>query len=228
MFKWLNRNCSTENVSIEENTNVFIQDFEELVKTGDVATIKSLIKFLANSVQGELMTKCKYNDRNYSSYFENIENSFLVNTLCEKDNEYNTTVNVATTPMISCIWEHTRMINALNNINTRKGNPFNGIEHSTNIDAYQIKTLGLVIVRNGNHSVNSAIVHGEGEIIVNTIIDITPALDKYKFNGKEYVEIETNRTVSSKLMKNNSEPFIYTLGLMFEMTRVLIKYGYKG
>ncbi|MDE7114032.1 MAG: hypothetical protein K2O57_07590, partial [Acetatifactor sp.] len=71
-------------------------------------------------------------------------------------------------------------------------------------------------------------VHGEGEIIVNTIIDITPALDKYKFNGKEYVEIETNRTVSSKLMKNNSEPFIYTLGLMFEMTRVLIKYGYKG
>lgn len=63
---------------------------------------------------------------------------------------------------------------------------------------------------------------------MNAIIDIAPALDKYKFNGKEYVEIETKRTVNSKFMKNNSEPFMYTLGLMFEMTRVLIQYGYEG
>ena len=173
------------------------------------------------------MTKCAYNDRNYSEYFKNIKNSFLVDTLCEEDNKYNAKVNVAETPLIACVWNHTRMIDALKNINMQKGNLFDGIKNSNNIRAYQIKFLGLVIVRNGNHSVNSAIVHGEGEIIVDTIIDITPALNKYKFNGKEYREIETNKKVNSPFMKNNSEPFIYTLGLMFEMTRILKKYGYQ-
>lgn len=226
MFKWLKKNRDIESVSIEENTDIFIQDFEELIKTSDTLTIQKFIKSLANSVQGELMTKCAYNDSNYISYFENIKNSFLVDTLCEEDNKYNAIVNVAATPLISCIWNHTRMINALRNINMQKGNPFNGIENTDNIRAYQIKSLGLVIVRNGNHSVNSAIVHGEGEIFVDSIVDITPALNKYKFNGKEYIEIETNKKANSPFMKNNSEPFTYTLGLMFEMTRILKKYGY--
>lgn len=226
MFKWLKRKYDIENISIEENTDIFLQDFEELVKTSNPLTIRKFIKFLASSVQGELVTKCAYNDRNYISYFENIKNSFLVDTLCKEDNKYNTVVNVAETPLISCIWNHTRMINALRNISMQKGNPFNGMENADNIRAYQIKSLGLVIVRNGNHSVNSAIVHGEGEIFVNTLVDITPALNKYKFNGREYIEIETNKKIDSSFMKNNSEPLTYTLGIMFEMTRILKGYGY--
>lgn len=33
MFKWLKKNGDTEN--IEENTDIFLQDFEELIKTSD-------------------------------------------------------------------------------------------------------------------------------------------------------------------------------------------------
>lgn len=68
---------------------------------------------------------------------------------------------------------------------------------------------------------NSAIVHNEGEIIANVTVDISPVLEKYKFNGKDYVDIITNVKINNNFLKNNSEPFIYTLGLFFEMARVL-------
>ena len=67
----------------------------------------------------------------------------------------------------------------------------------------------------------SAIVHNEGEIIANVTVDISPVLEKYKFNGKDYVDIITNEKINNNFLKNNSEPFIYTLGLFFEMARVL-------
>lgn len=68
---------------------------------------------------------------------------------------------------------------------------------------------------------NSAIVHNEGEIIANVTVDISPVLEKYKFNGKDYVDIITNEKINNNFLKNNSEPFIYTLGLFFEMARIL-------
>lgn len=68
---------------------------------------------------------------------------------------------------------------------------------------------------------NSAIVHNEREIIANVTGDIYPVLEKDKFNGKDYVDIITNEKINNNFLKNNSEPFIYTLGLFFEMARVL-------
>ncbi len=215
-----------ENISIEENTSIFINDFEEIVKQGDIEEINKLIKFMANSVQAELMTKCTYNDRNYISYFEYIKNSFLVDVDCKENSKYNTVIQIASTPIISCIWNNDRVICALKNINEKVKNSFDGITHANNIRAYRIESLGLVVVRNGNHSANSAIIHGEGELIVDTIIDITPALEKYRYNGKDFVDIKTQKKINSKYMKNGSEPFTYTMGLMFEMTRIMKKYGY--
>ena len=37
----------------------------------------------------------------------------------------------------------------------------------------------------------------------------------------DYVDIITNEKINNNFLKNNSEPFIYTLGLFFEMARVL-------
>lgn len=62
---------------------------------------------------------------------------------------------------------------------------------------------------------NSAIVHNEREIIANVTGDISPVLEKDKFNGKDYVDIITNEKINNNFLKNNSEPFIYTLGLFF-------------
>ena len=48
---------------------------------------------------------------------------------------------------------------------------------------------------------NAAIVYNEGEIIVNTVIDISEVLEKYRFDGKKYVNIETNKKVNIKNLK---------------------------
>lgn len=79
----------------------------------------------------------------------------------------------------------------------------------------------MIIVDGGNHSVNSAIIHNEGEVVVKTKADISPVLDRYEFNGKDYLNIHTKEKYEDSFLKNNSEPFTYTLGLLFEMARVL-------
>lgn len=221
MFKRLQKNNRIENVRLEENTKHFIDGFKKLVEQNNQPTINRLIKFMANSVQGELISKCLYNDRNYAEYTRYIVYSLVLNLSFEEFHECSIKFNVEETPIISCIWNYTRMFDSLEYIGKCNKNPFDGDAHSGNINACLINPLGLVIVDNGNHSVNSAIVHNEGEIIANVTVDISPVLEKYKFNGKDYVDIITNEKINNNFLKNNSEPFIYTLGLFFEMARVL-------
>lgn len=221
MFRKLLNQNRIEKVSIEENARCFIDDFKDLVEQNNQITINRLIKFMANSVQGELISKCLYNDRNYAAYIRYIQHSLLLDLTVEDFHKCRIKLNVAETPIISCIWNHTRMFDGLIKIGKCNQNSFDGNEHSGNIKSYLINPLGLVIVYNGNHSVNSAIVHNEGEITANATVDISSMLKKYKFNGKDYVDIITNKKVNNRFLKNNSEPFTYILGLFFEMARVL-------
>ena len=48
---------------------------------------------------------------------------------------------------------------------------------------------------------------------------------KYKFDGKSYINITTRKKINYNFLKNNSEPFTYSLGLMFEMARILKKHN---
>lgn len=212
-----------QGVTIEENTQIFIEDLKKLVDEGKKESVRSVIKFMANSIQSELFTKCMYNDRNYQGigYMRAILNSFLLDLSFDFWQKCNIHLKVQNTPIISCVWNHSRMIDGLMGLGEINKNPFNGISFAYNIHAFLIEPLGLVVVDNGNHSVNAAIVYNEGEIIVNTVIDISEVLEKYRFDGKKYVNIETNKKVNIKNLKNNSESFTYTFGLLFEMARVL-------
>lgn len=209
MFKRLQKNNRIENVRLEENTKHFIDGFKKLVEQNNQPTINRLIKFMANSVQGELISKCLYNDRNYAEYTRYIVYSLVLNLSFEEFHECSIKFNVEETPIISCIWNYTRMFDSLEYIGKCNKNPFDGDAHSGNINACLINPLGLVIVDNGNHSVNSAIVHNEGEIIANVTVDISPVLEKYKFNGKDYVDIITNEKINNnfqiKEFKQNLE-----------------------
>ena len=95
------------------------------------------------------------------------------------------------------------MIDGLIGLGEINKNPFNGISFAYNIQAVLIEPLGLVVVDNGNHSVNAAIIYDEGEIIVNTVIDISEVLERYRFDGKKYVSVETNKIVNIENLKNN-------------------------
>ena len=196
-----------QGVTIEENTQIFIEDFKKLVDEGKKESVRSVIKFMANSIQSELFTKCMYNDRNYQGigYMRAILNSFLLDLSFDFWQKCNIHLKVQNTPIISCVWNHSRMIDGLMGLGEINKNPFNGISFAYNIHAFLIEPLGLVVVDNGNHSVNAAIVYNEGEIIVNTVIDISEVLEKYRFDGKKYVNIETNKKVNIKnLIQNHS------------------------
>ena len=54
--KRLQKNNRIENVRLEENTKHFIDGFKKLVEQNNQPTINRLIKFMANSVQGELIS----------------------------------------------------------------------------------------------------------------------------------------------------------------------------
>lgn len=161
-----------QEVTIEENTQIFIEDFKKLVDEGKKESVRSVIKFMANSIQSELLTKCMYNDRNYPEidYMRAILNSFLLDLSFDFWQKCNIRLKVQNTPIISCVWNHSRMIDGLIGLGEINKNPFNGISFAYNIQAVLIEPLGLVVVDNGNHSVNAAIVYDEGEIIVNTVI----------------------------------------------------------
>ena len=210
-----------EKVSIIENTQEFKKMFSELVKKSNEETIKKTIKFMDNEIQGELLSKCFYNDRNYRQYMDMIEKSLTLDLEMDAFQKCNIVVDIAETPVISCVWNFERVKEALYHLGKCNNNPFDGKTYSGNIMAYLIEPLGVVLVINGNHSVNAAIVQQEGEIIVETKVDISSALDKYNFNGEDYIDIITGEKIEHTMLKNGSQPFTYTLGLMFEMARVL-------
>lgn len=200
----------------EENTRVFIESFSKLVEEETKETVESFIKFMANSLQGELLAKCFYNDRNYENYIEHIKYSFLFDSKFEDYQKCDIEMDISKTPVISCIWDYEQVMNKL-------GITFDSCIGQSNIDSYLIEPLGLVIVTNGNHSINSAIINNHGNFIVNKKIDISFILEKYEFNGKNYIYRDTKDKVKYNFLKNDSEPFTYTLGLFFEMARVLKK-----
>ena len=134
---------------------------------------------MANSVQGELISKCLYNDRNYAEYTRYIVYSLVLNLSFEEFHECSIKFNVEETPIISCIWNYTRMFDSLEYIRKMQIKIHLMVMHILEISTHcLINPLGLVIVDNGNHSVNSAIVHNEGEIIANVTVDISPVLEK--------------------------------------------------
>ena len=98
------KTVAIEKISIEENTKVFIEDFSELIKKGNKETIQKLIKFLANSIQGEFLSKCFYNDRNYGKYDLYILHSLLLDLSFKDYQKCDIKMNISQIPIISCIW----------------------------------------------------------------------------------------------------------------------------
>lgn len=218
-----------ENVSIQDNTKQFLYYFESLIKTGNQETVRHFIKFITNSIQGELVVKCFYNDRNYPQLFFYMKKCLLLDLdekhykVCKEE------IDVKSAPIISSIWNNKRIIENLSNIGECNGNSFDGLskEHKYNINAVIVKPLNFVLVTGGNHSVNSAIIHNEGKFMVERQVDITPMLEKYKFDGIHYRDIKSNEKVEMQYLVNKSQPLLYSLGLLFEMARIINDYKTK-
>ena len=82
----------------------------------------------------------------------------------------------------------------------------------------------MIVTTNGNHSINSAIIHNEGQVQIDKCYDLSDLFDKYRFDGIDFLDMEANRKINLNFLVNDSKPLFYELGLIFEMGRILNKY----
>lgn len=224
MFNFFKNKKINEENTLKENTKEFLGTFEKIIKnTKDIMLLKQMLKFIANNIQSEIFLKYYYYDKNYpfGGIIGLIQRSLdLGEEYSYKRLEKELELKIIETPIISCVGIGDKIEYCLNNIGKINNNKFDG--RNINISTILIEPLGLVLVNNGgHHSVNSAIIQNEGNIYINEIRNISKILDRYKFDGENYIEIETNKKINSNCLIDKSKPLLYSLGILFEIARLL-------
>lgn len=215
-------NCISEKERLKENTIKYLEGFEKIVETKNIDNIKYVIKFMANTIQGLLNSKVYYNDRSYD-IINSIKKSLILDKMNSDYKSCKYTCYIKSTPIISCIWNNERVIDNIIDIGICNDNPFIGIDNS-NVSVFLIEPIGLIVTTNGNHSINSAIIHNEGQVQIDKCYDLSDLFDKYRFDGIDFLDMEANRKINLNFLVNDSKPLFYELGLIFEMGRILNKY----
>lgn len=215
-------NCISEKKQLKKNTIKYLEGFEKIVETKNIDNIMYVIKFMANTIQGRLNTMVYYNNCNYDVI--NLIKKCLVLYKMNSDNKpCKYTCDIKSTPIISCIWNNERVIGNIIDIGICNDNPFIGIKN-TNVSGFLIEPIGLIVITNGNHSINSAIIHNEGQVQIDKCYNISDLFDKYRFDGIDFLDIKTNKRMNLRHLVKDSKPLFYELGLIFEMGRILNKY----
>lgn len=215
-------NCISEKKQLKENTIKYLEGFEKIVETKNIDNIQYVIKFMANTIQGQLNTKVYYNDRSYD-VINLIKESLILDRMNSDYKPCKYTCDIKSTPIISCIWNNERVIGNIINIGICNDNPFIGIKN-TNVSGFLIEPIGLIVITKGNHSINSAIIHNEGQVQIDKYYSLSDLFEKYRFDGIDFLDIKTNKRINLRYLVKDSKPLFYELGLIFEMGKILNKY----
>lgn len=126
-------------------------------------------------------------------------------------------INLSKDAVLVCAWSEERFINALLKIGKNVGNKFE--YKKINHMATYIYPLGLAIVYNGNHSILSGILKGEGVIQANQTYDLEPTYDYMYFDGV-YFRNKDNDEVIYKVRR-------FEIGILYEIGRLLAENGIR-
>ena len=216
----------------KENTSKFRNRIEEIIlyckEKNDYRLVTNILKFMANSVQAEFFINITLFKKEYFRKNINLnqylEKSLTLDIGTEKIEQKEMNFFINEIPIISAPQDEEAIFSNLMTISEVNNNKF---VDTANFLGVLIKPLGMFIVRNANHSVNSALINKDNTEIKQKfeVIDISPNFQKYKFDGKSYINITTRKKINYNFLKNNSEPFTYSSGLMFEMARILKKHN---
>lgn len=218
-FQYVNSSSEKE---IKENTIKYLEGFEKIVETKNIDNIKHVIKFMANTIQGLLNVWVYYNNRN-KDFNLSIRKSLMLDKINSDYKPCKYTCDIKSTPIISCVWNYERVIDNIIHIGICNEKPFKGIDNS-NVCGLIIEPIGLIVITDGNHSINSAIIHNEGQVQIDKCYDLSDLFVKYRFDGIDFQDIETNNRINIGYLVNDSKPLFYELGLIFEMGKILNKY----
>lgn len=119
--------------------------------------------------------------------------------------------------VLVCAWDQERFVNALLNIGEGVGNSFkyDEINHMT----IYIYPIGLTIVYNGNHSILTGILKGEGIIKINQTYDFASTYNYMYFDGIYFRNKKDNKILY--------EVERFELGALYEIGRILAENGIR-
>lgn len=212
----------------------FVKDTETYIKrnchNAVNENLKALIKFFTIGIQSDINIYCFADDKP-GVILKDLQPIILASLYPDVNNHWelvkcNINVDIVSDPVITNIWNRERQFdNFYNKIGKINENPFDGYKnnHKTNIWAYKYLPIGLVFVYNGNHSVNSAIIHNEGSFLCENCIDVSPLFHEYSFDGIDY--LYNNKKITNEYLHSGSKPFNDKFGYLFELGKLLHKYN---
>ena len=214
-------------------TTSFLCRFKSLY-VSNVTAANKLIKSVSNAAQLNLVleTSASTESSPLQARTSIMESLVLMRTIIslEGDNsshkpifepKMKRTFRISETPIVSEIWNLDRVWDHLEDIGVDAGNPYDGFTNRNNIWGKIIRPLDLVIIENGNHSTNSAILKNEGEVSIEGQYDISPLFDVIRFNGIDYL-YKKPKSIMPKWKKVN-RPVNYYFGLLFEISKIISK-----
>lgn len=131
--------------------------------------------------------------------------------------EKNIYIDLSRDAVLVCAWDQERLVDALLNIGEDVGNSFkyDEINHRT----IYIYPIGLTIVYNGNHSILTGILKGEGTIKTNQTYDFASTYEYVYFDGIYFRNKKDNK-VLYKVKR-------FELGALYEIGRILAENGIR-
>ena len=201
-----------------QKLNAVLAKIELLAQSDDIRnhkTIFYIIKIYADYINSLTNTKLLQGEKTDSI----LNDMVLTNDSYPFTLNHSYNIELGRFPIVTTIWNENSQIRTLaqvgNNDNEWKEKPINHY--------YKLfLPVGLIVVYNGNHSINSGIIKASGflEIYPNkpnlSVYDISPLYHKIYFNGDIYIEKSTNRKICET-------EFEY--GCMFEIGRIMNKYN---
>ncbi len=202
----------------------------EYEKSG-IEPVFSLVKFLCDEITYSRVINKENGGcgRNYhtDSYnmFANLskkvseykDDNTILESFNNKYKDYKTTLRLGKISIITFPFQNTRIVDALMDI---------GVEENTwreykNHKVKLIMPIGMALVTRGNHSIFSGIVKQVGTIDIgkdtrHPILDISNLYDTVKFDGTNFINIETGEFIL--------DCGIIELGQLFEVGRLIMKY----
>lgn len=115
-------------------------------------------------------------------------------------------------PIITPIWNFNRISTNIacigENYMRMDGKPNSFMENESNHRIMYLYPLGIAVMMNGNHSVYSGLLKGEGEVTITQMIDLTPLVLNCSFHHKKGV------------YSNGYTPVYFELGMLFELGKI--------
>ena len=201
----------------------------ELVKNSDTKDARrnpaySLIRAITNYHLFDIVREL-YEDENvtnvqsvFKDIGEYILNSCVLGNIQSFDlGKSGIDIDLSKDAILVCAWNKQRFENALLTIGENVGNSFEFDE--INHMATYIYPIGVTIVYNGNHSIVSGILKGEGTIQANQTYDLVPTYRYMYFDGV-YFRRKDDGSILHKVER-------FEIGALYEIGRIFAENGIK-